>query len=304
MAVLTSVEINRLIRRPDFFRNVFLKSTSILTATVLQMLVGMRLDIWYNRFIWIQYKNVKTRVPQFWHLCQNSITPCKFMCLLQEEQVPQLRGGGGGREPRVPGDWRGLRDGGDREEDVLPVQEEAQILAVRVQGRQVGGQIKTYISPATERTVSIYLICILGDRNGKNVSNLYNEWTFHGGDEFSHHRHGERRIRWGQGFIYFIFLWLDIFIKRPFVTMPPLWILLRVAAEMAVKCIFLIGLIVSHGVKICRGGLQSPSLIAPDKMETILLWKWKVSIRCLHNLDDFINQPCHDSLWLFRYNVQ
>ena len=34
---------------------------------------------------------------------------------------------------------------------------------------------------------------------------------------------------------------------------------------------FLIGLIVSHGVKICRGGLQSPSLIAPDKMETILL---------------------------------
>lgn len=163
---------------------------------------------------------------------------------------------------------------------------------------------KTYISPATERTVSIYLICILGDRNGKNVSNLYNEWTFHGGDEFSHHRHGERRIRWGQGFIYFIFLWLDIFIKRPFVTMPPLWILLWVAAVVAVKCIFLIGLIVSHGVKICRGGLQSPSLIAPDKMETILLWKWKVSIRCLHNLDDFINQPCHDSLWLFRYNVQ
>lgn len=161
-----------------------------------------------------------------------------------------------------------------------------------------------YISPATERTVSIYLICILGDRNGKNVSNLYNEWTFHGGDEFSHHRHGERRIRWGQGFIYFIFLWLDIFIKRPFVTMPPLWILLWVAAVVAVKCIFLIGLIVSHGVKICRGGLQSPSLIAPDKMETILLWKWKVSIRCLLNLDDFINQPCHDSLWLFRYNVQ
>ena len=45
MTVLTSVEINRLIRKPDFFRNVFLKSTSILTAIVLQMLVGMRLDI-------------------------------------------------------------------------------------------------------------------------------------------------------------------------------------------------------------------------------------------------------------------
>ena len=71
-----------------------------------------------------------------------SIGPCKFMCLLQEEQVPQLRGSGGGRQPRVPGDRRGLRDGGDREEDVLPVQEEAQILAVRVQGRQVGGHTK------------------------------------------------------------------------------------------------------------------------------------------------------------------
>ena len=131
-----------------------------------------------------------------------SIGPCKFMCLLQEEQVPQLRGGGGGRQPRVPGDWRGLRDGGDREEDVLPVQEEAQILAVRVQGRQVGGHTK-HIHFTSYGTDIIYLICILGDRNWKNVSNLYNEWTFHGGDEFSHHRHGERRLRWGQGFIYF-----------------------------------------------------------------------------------------------------